>query len=216
MKKFLSLILFIGCSISLINAQSTVAGGSTRISKNSDNLVFSVGTKVYIVEISQDDAFYSDRSTLVGKRCTISVKDAIPDDAGFYTTELEFENGEKNYFFKVKLSKDSNDVNNIDFSDDQIKKEDEDEEFNMDDFLDELRDLTNHTDNSENIPKGTKVKVLSIGEEDSYFSDSNKYVRKTGVVTDGLTLQTGEYYSGNIKFEDGKEAYFFNVKVQKL
>ncbi len=215
MKKFLSLILFIGCSVSLIQAQSTVAGGSTRISKNSDNLVFSVGTKVYIVEISQEDAFYSDRRILLGKKCTISEEDAIPDDAGFYTTELEFENGEKNYFFKVKLSKEPIDVNNIDFSDDPIKNEEE-EEFNLGDFLDEPRDVTNHTDNSQNIPKGTKVKVLSIGEDDSYFSDSNKYVRKTGVVTDGLTLQTGEYFSGNIKFEDGKEAYFFNVKVQKL
>lgn len=216
MKKLLSLILFIYGSVSLIQAQTAVSGGSSRISKNSDNLVFSVGTTVYIAEISQEDAFYSDRKILIGKKCTVSESDAIPDDAGFYTTELKFEDGEKNYFFKVKLSKEPIDVNSIDFSDDKIKSDEEDEDFNLDEFLDVPRDVTNKTDNSKNIPKGTKVKVISIGEDDSYFSDSNKFVRKTGVVTDGLTLQTGEYYSGNIKFEDGNEAYFFNVKVQKL
>ena len=66
------------------------------------------------------------------------------------------------------------------------------------------------------IKKGTRVMVMEIGQDDSFYSNKSDYLRKKGKVAEGLTTQGRDFCSGKIIFEDGTDAYFYKVRVKVL
>lgn len=149
------------------------------------------GDKVEITAVSPDDSYYDDRDEYVGKQGVADDDLSYESEDGGYGGTVKLDDGTSPYFFLVKLKKISSGTSST-------------------------SSTKTSTSETKSIAKNTKVRVIEVGKEDSFYSSKEKYERKTGKVADGLTPQNGGYYSGKIVFDDGTDAYFFNIKVVVL
>lgn len=146
------------------------------------------GDKVEVTAVDKDDSYYSERDEYIGKKGIAG--DDLDYDANKngYGGTVKLDDGNSPYFFLVKLKKVVNNSNSN-------------------------RSTSSNSNLPSTIAKNTKVKVVDLGTEDSFYNNKNTYIGKTGKVADGLNLQDGVYYSGKILFDDGTDAYFFNAKI---
>ena len=153
----------------------------------------STGDKVEITALNEDDSYYDDKDDYIGKTGIAQSDLEYVDADGGYTGSIKLDNGDKPYFYLVKLKKAKSSSSSS---------------------------YSSSSSSSSGLPssiaKSTKVVVTDLGTGDSFYSSKDKYTGKTGKVADGLTLQSGGYYSGKIIFDDGSDAYFFNAKITVL
>jgi hypothetical protein len=149
------------------------------------------GDKVEILAVSPDDSYYEDRYDYIGKKGVVSNIEYDDWEDG-YGGDITLEDGSEVYFYLVKLKKISSGTSPSGGS-------------------------AGSTDNSSSaISKNTRVVVTDVDPDDSFYSDKNKYIGKTGKVAEGLSTQGNGLYSGKIYFDDNTDAYFYKVKVTIL
>lgn len=162
------------------------AGISARLSAGD---IISKGTKVKILEIAKADTYFDERATFLGKNAT-ALSDLAAGKDGFYSGTLEIDGTSRTCFFTdIKVTK-IGAANTGAPSD--IK-----------------------SGFSGTIPSGTKFKIIEVSTEDSYYSDRNDIVGKTGTTTGTLTVDNDGFTSGSISTDDGKSYYFYKVKLGK-
>ena len=155
------------------------------------------GDKVEVTAVSPDDSYYSDKDDYVGKK-GIAGNDLTYDaNENGYGGTVKLDGGDSPYFFLVKLKKLGSKTNSTSSS--------------------KASTTTSKNINyGESIAKGTKVKVVDVDADDSFYSNKSTYIGKSGKVAEGLTHQGNGLYSGKIIFTDGTDAYFFKVSLKKL
>ncbi|MFN8283619.1 MAG: hypothetical protein U0U67_10420 [Chitinophagales bacterium] len=144
------------------------------------------GDKVEITALNTEDSYYDDKDDYIGKKGVAGSDLSYDEDKGGYTGSVKLESGDKPYFYLVKLKK-----------------------------LSSTKSVA-ATNYGEKILKGTKVKVIDIDSDDSFYDNKDTYIGKSGKVAEGLTHQGNGLYSGKIIFTDGTDAYFYKVSVKKL
>lgn len=152
------------------------------------------GDKVEVTAVSPEDSYYEDRDEYVGKTGVAGNDLDYNEEDGGYGGSVKLDNGSSPYFYLVKLKKigDSNSTSS------------------------KTSTSSSTSSDASSIAKGTRVQVVDLDPDDSYYSSKNKYVRKVGKVADGLSSQGNGCYSGKIVFDDGTDAYFYKVKVKVL
>lgn len=145
------------------------------------------GDKVEITSVNTEDSYYDNKDEYIGKQ-GIAKDITYDDERNGYGGTVELEDGGSPYFYLVKLKK--------------IKSG--------------SSSNSSSSSSASSIAKNTKVVVTDVGSGDSFYSNKSNYIGKTGKVAEGLTLQNDDLYSGKIIFNDGTDAYFFNVKVTIL
>ncbi len=153
------------------------------------------GDKVEITAISSEDSYYDVKSDYIGKKGTAGKDIEFQYIDGGYGGTIKFETGLSPNFYLIKLKKVGNSSSSVKPT--QIS----------------TTSSSSSSTYGSDIPKNTKVLITDVGPEDSFVSNKDKYIRKKGKAVDGLTSQSGGYYSGKVIFDDGTDAYFFNVKV---
>ena len=152
------------------------------------------GDKVEVTAVSPEDSYYEDRDEYVGKTGVAGNDLDYNEEDGGYGGSVKLDNGSSPYFYLVKLKKigDSNSTSS------------------------KTSTSSSTSSDASSIAKGTRVQVVDLDPDDSYYSSKNKYVRKVGKVADGLSSQGNGCYSGKIVFDDGTDAYFFKVKIKVI
>ena len=159
---------------------------SWKIAKN--DIDIKEGDKVEITALSPEDSYYEDKDEYIGKQGIAGDDLEYDADNDGYGGSVKLDDEDKPYFYLVKLKKLSKGSS--------------------------TKSTSSSVSSTTTIPKGTKVMVLSLAEDDSYYSSKEKYLRKSGKVAEGLNQQKEDYYSGKILFDDGTDAYFYMVKVK--
>jgi hypothetical protein len=144
------------------------------------------GDKVKIVAVSKEDSYYDDRADYIGQEGVAGDIDYDADENA-YGGKIKLDNGDEPYFYLVKLVK--------------IKKS---------------STSSSTSTSKETISKSTKVKVVDIDSDDSFYSNRSTYIGKSGKVAESLTHQGDGFYSGKILFNDGTDAYFYKAKITIL
>lgn len=145
------------------------------------------GDKVEVTAVSTEDSYYEDKDDYLGKQ-GIAGDVTYDEDAGGYGGTVKLDDGNSPYFYLVKLKK--------------IKSG--------------STSSSSSSSMPETIAKNTKVKVIDIDSDDSFYSSKSTYIGKSGKVAEGLNRQGDGLYSGKILFNDGTDAYFFKAKIQIL
>ena len=113
---------------------------------------FAKGSKVTILEIAKGDTYYDERADFVGKSAT-TLGTLDKNDNGFYSGTLETESGRTCFFKNVKV---------------EVTQTPRKLTFNSSDLF------------SGSISKGTKIKILEVSVDDSYYSNKSEIEGKTG------------------------------------
>lgn len=165
-----------------------VLSGTTFLLKAEEKIT--KGTKVKILEIARGDTYYEERASFLGKDAT-ALGDLSNGKDGFYSGTLEIEGTTRTCFFtdvKVSILESSKST---------------------------AASSAVSSGFSGSVPSGTKFKIIEISTEDSYYSDRNEIVGKTGTTKSSLTVDNDGYTSGSLTTDDGKSYYFYKVKLGK-
>ena len=155
------------------------------------------GDKVEITAVSPDDSYYSDKDDYIGKKGVAGDDLSYDASENGYGGTVKLDGGDSPYFFLVKLKKSGS--KNTSSSTSKTNTT-----------------TTKNINYGESIAKGTKVKVVDVDADDSFYSNKSNYIGKSGKVAEGLTHQGNGLYSGKIIFTDKTDAYFFKVSLKKL
>lgn len=166
----------------------------TEWNKATGDATISSGDKVRVISVSPDDSYYGSKEDYIGQEGIASSDLKYKSDQKGYTGSVKLNNGKSTYFYLVKLKKITS--------------------FSKNTATSSTSSSSSSTAGS--IKKGTRVMVMEIGINDSYYSNKSNYLRKKGTVAEGLTTQGSDFYSGKINFDDGTYAYFYKVRVKVL
>ncbi len=144
--------------------------------------VFNEGDNVRIVGISKDDAYVSDASSIVGLSATVGTEFSYKEDC-WYGGNLVCSDGTTRYFYRVAIAGNAA----------KTKKS----------------GCPSDAATGTSFPKGSRVTVVGISPEDSYYKDGDRLIGKTYIVGDDFRYSEGCYYVGNLKPVDGGSNYFF-------
>ncbi len=142
------------------------------------------GTRVTVLEISQDDSYASERS-LIGKEGTAT--DLMNSEHScWYGGEVQFDDGSSRYFYRVAV-----DAGNSSGAWPTC----------------DLGALVPP------VPSGTQTLILSVHPDDSYYGNP-QLAPGTVVTTSGQMTQTEDcWMSGSLRTQDGSEYYAYKVSL---
>ena len=147
---------------------------------------------VSVLDISSEDAYYSDKATIVGKRC-VTQEETSFKDGGWHGGSVNCPDGSSYYFYKAALADNGATAGGggrggggapaagIAYA---------------------------------SVPSGTRVKLLEVSSEDAYFSDKATIVGKHGVTEEATSLKDGGWHGGSIRCNDGSSYYFYKVQIE--
>lgn len=156
------------------------------------------GDKVEITAINSEDSYFEDKSDYIGKRGVVGSDIEYQDLDGGYGGSVKLESGLSANFYLVKLKKVGSSSSTSSSATTKSSTS------------------SNAINYGESIAKGTKVKVVDVDSDDSFYANKSTYIGKSGKVAEGMTHQGNGLYSGKILFTDGTDAYFFKVSLKKL
>ncbi|HMV13777.1 MAG TPA: hypothetical protein PKK18_02215 [Chitinophagales bacterium] len=176
-----------------LGGDDKVTDESWNDARNDDDI--KEGDKVEITAISPEDGFYDDRADYIGKQGIAGDDIDFQSDEGGYSGTVKLSNDKDDvYFYLVKLKKVSSSNTSSKIAAADVKS----------------------SSSATKISKGTKVMIMSLSPDDSYYINKEDYLRKKGTVTEGLDIDEEGYYSGNIKMDGGAKSYFYKVKVKVI
>lgn len=146
----------------------------------------SSGTRVTIVEIAADDAYYGDRGSIVGQSCVTADATSYNGD-GWHGGSINCDNGESYYFYKAALSTGGGGGS---------------------------AKAGSAQDLGDKVKEGVRVRIADIGPGDAFYEDRDEYIGKTCSVSGDLHRNDGLYYGGGLTCE-GSFLYFAGVAVEK-
>jgi hypothetical protein len=161
-------------------SRASGAGGATAQDLG-DNV--SAGTTVTVVDLNPDDAFYSDRASIVGQVCTVE-GDLHRNDNLWYGGGLSCPDGSK-YFYKVAVARGGA----------------------------APRAASASAAVSGSLPKGTRVTITDVSPEDAYYSDRSGIIGKSCTTDDATSDNGGGWSGGPISCDDGSSYYFYKAAL---
>jgi hypothetical protein len=141
------------------------------------------GTKLKLVDLSSEDAYYSDKSRIVGKSCT-ATGNLTDHGGGWYGGAIKCDDGSSFYFYKVGVS-----VSGGAKADSGGSK------------------LTG------SVPRGTRVRITDIAADDAYYSDRTSIIGKVCTTGDATSDNGGGWHGGPISCDDGSSYYFYKAAL---
>ncbi len=146
------------------------------------------GTRVTITDLSSEDAYYGDRSEIIGKSCTTS--DATSDNGGGWQGgPVTCDDGSSYYFYKAALSTGGG-------------------------YAAAPAATGTGQDLGEKVKDGVKLRIVDLGSDDLYFDTRDAFIGKSCTVTGDLHRNDGLYYGGGLTCE-GDYWYFAAVQVER-
>jgi len=186
-----------------VELETSGATGKTSTSRNTGNTAtvstIPKGTRVIIADINTEDSYFSTKEDYLGKGGVVKEEKLTTSGIGegWYSGSIDLDNSEDSpYFYAVALEIETKGSSSI--KNEPIKSSGE-------------------KATAASIPVGTKVVITELSTEDSYYSDKEDYLGKSGVVS-GSSLSTsaeGEgWYSGKIDLDDSENSpYFYAVAL---
>jgi hypothetical protein len=185
---------FYAVALSTDGAPAPVISTPIKVAGKSTATTIPAGKSVVIVDISEEDAYFNEKDALVGK--TGKVKGELKTSSagkGWYGGEVAMDGGlGTKYFYAVAISTDGAPASGAATS----------------------KTIADRATSS-SIPKGTSVVVVDISPEDSYYSNKDLLIGKTGKISEGLTI-SGEgkgWFSGEVILDGAGSKYFYAVAV---
>jgi hypothetical protein len=138
------------------------------------------GSVVKIVDVHSEDAYYSDRSNIIGKTCTLG------DDSSFKDGEWHggsVECGTDSYYF----NKAAYEVISAAAA--------------------APPPVVTGARATAEVPSGTTVLIVDIHSEDAYYSDRSNIIGKTCTLSENSSFKDGEWHGGPVMC--GSDSYYF-------
>ena len=145
------------------------------------------GARVKVIDIATDDAYYSDKASIVGKLCTLSEASSFKE-GGWQGGQVSCDDGVSYYFYKAAYGV-AGDGALADSGGRRARK---------------------------SLPKGTRVKVVDVDPEDAYYSDRAGIIGKTCSLDEDSSFKDGGWQGGPVHCTDGSDYYFYKAAYQAL
>lgn len=141
--------------------------------------------RVVILDISENDLFYPKRRNYIGLTGEVGSARLIRNRPLWYKGSIKLDSGKRKFFEEVKISIE----------------------------IPPSKSDTAVTGQNE-ISVGTRVRILGISEADLYYPNWEKLQNKTGVTNSVLVKNGDQWWSGEIKLDDGYICRFHQVKIE--
>ncbi|MSQ02459.1 MAG: hypothetical protein EXR71_11300 [Myxococcales bacterium] len=148
--------------------------------------------RVQILEVASDDAYYTDRDTIVGLTCTTDGESTHQGEGWHGGSVKDCDNGNTYYFYKAAYL-------------DQGPAP----AVAVVPALPGLRA-------TRPLPSGARVKVLDVHAEDAFFVNRTTITGKTCRLEGESTLNDGEWHGGQVYCDDGSSYYFYKAAYEEL
>lgn len=144
------------------------------------------GSRVRILGLHPDDAFYGDRGSLVGLSGKVD-GDLHPTEGCWLAGGFVSDAGQDYYFYKAAVA-------NIGGSSGSADKQYK----------------------GGSVSSGTTFRVLDIHADDAFYGDRSSIIGKTCTATDELSKMAKGWFAGPAVCTDGSDYYFYKVGVALL
>lgn len=151
--------------------------------------------KVTVLDISSEDAYFSDKATIVGKAC-VTQEETSFKDGGWHGGSVSCLDGSTYYFYKAALSDSGITVTGA---------------------------LSVPTGGGaapaagiayQSVPSGTRVEIVDVATDDAYHSDRATIVGKHCVTEEATSFKDGSWHGGSIRCNDGSSYYFYKAQLK--
>ena len=148
---------------------------------------------VTIIDIAADDAYITDKATIVGKTC-VTQEETSFKDKGWHGGSINCGDGSSYYFYKAAL---------------------------VDGGAAPPRPGGRGGGGAphagiahEAVPSGTRVKIVDVAADDAYYADRATIVGKHCVTEEETSLKDGGWHGGSIRCNDGSSYYFYKAQLE--
>ena len=175
----------------------TVGGGAAPVVADG-RATYSVpnGSRVKVVDIASDDAYYSDRAAIIGKLCTLS-EDSSFKDGSWHGGQVSCADGSSYYFYKAAYV-----VQGLGAVGGAV---------GGGGAAAIAGDRVMHQ-----VRKGIRVRVLDIASDDAYYSDRGSIIGKRCTTDEPSSYKEGGWQGGQVRCDDGSSYYFYKAAYEKL
>jgi hypothetical protein len=141
------------------------------------------GTRVKLLDIHSEDAYYSDRSTMLGKLCTLG-EDSSFKDGEWHGGSTSCDDGSSYYFYKAAYEEQASAARPT-----------------------PTVSATPSGVATYSVPSGTRVKIADIHSEDAYYSTRSEIIGKTCTLDEDSSFKDGKWHGGPAHC--GGDSYYF-------
>ncbi len=150
--------------------------------------------RVQILEIATDDAYYTDRATMVGVTCTTDGESTHQGEAWHGGSLKDCDNGSTYYFYKAAY---------LDLGPAPA-------------VAGTLVPAIPGLRATRPLPSGTRVKILDVHAEDAFSSDRSTIMGKTCRLDGESSLKDVEWHGGQVNCDDASSYYFYKAAYEEL
>lgn len=185
-KHFLACLAGILFSISFLSAQTDTTDSIVNINGLTpfNSDHLKRNVNVVILDISENDLFYPKRSNYIGRTGSVGSSRLVKNRDFWYKGSIKLSNGKRRFFEEVKISIE----------------------------VPTKQPLVHSSTDS--LATGTRVKILGLSESDLYYPNFEKILHQTGTATTALIKNGDNWWSGEIKLDNGYICRFHQVKVE--
>jgi hypothetical protein len=154
------------------------------------------GEQVRITDLSTEDAFYGDRSSIIGQICVTDGASTYNGDGWQGGAVKDCGNGSTYYFYKAAY---------VDLGPAPTPSV---PAASLVPAIPGLRA-------TRSLPSGTRVKILDIHSEDAYYPDRSTMLGKVCTLGEDSSFKDGEWHGGSISCDDGSSYYFYKAAYEE-
>ncbi|MBW1880650.1 MAG: hypothetical protein JRJ84_20020, partial [Deltaproteobacteria bacterium] len=147
------------------------------------------GTRVRILGVSPEDAYYGTRHSIVGKVGRVDGTWSKMGEPCWFSGQFYADDGSSNYFYQAAVEIVSGGA---------------------------LADSCPPGANTATLSEGTRVKILAIHSEDAYHADAARHIGTQGKVSGDLHSNGECWMGGGLIADDGTEYYFYKAAVEVI
>jgi len=170
-------------------ALEVIAGGGGCPSGSYTGTEVYSGTRVRILAVSPEDAYYGTRHSIEGKVGRVEGTWSKMGEPCWFAGQFYADDGSSNYFYQAAVEILSGG---------------------------EVADSCPPTASTASLTEGTRVKVLAIHSEDAYHSDAARIIGIQGKVSGDLHSNGGCWMGGGFTADDGTYYYFYKAAVEVI
>ena len=152
------------------------------------------GTRVKLLDIHSEDAYYADRSTMLGKLCTFAETSSFKD-VEWHGGSVNCDDGSNYYFYKAAFEVQGAAAVPVAASTVSAPS---------------TSGLALHA-----LPNGERVKIMDVASDDAYYADRAGIIGKTCTLQDTSSVKDGGWHGGQIGCDDGSSYYFYKAAYQQ-
>lgn len=163
------------------------------------------GESVKIVDIDPEDAYYSDRASIIGKVCVTDEPSSFKD-GGWHGGSVHCTSSTDTYYFYKAAY----------------------EDLGPAPAGSVIAPPTTTTaapppsgpppagSATASLPSGARVKILDVAPDDAYFSDKGTIIGKSCTLQEPSSVKDGGWQGGSVNCDGGDSYYFYKAAYQQL